>query len=202
MPRLTNSWNTLRFPKTASDGQRRHVQALKTSVEDLRHRADRVGRLVRPGSEQIEPAIAKCNALLNELDRIETRLKQRFVLSSVTGTILRRHGSVGEQARQAEPVFSILEADSLQIKLFVPQKQSEQFSPGDELRIHVEPYQNPLLCEVVRIGDELGPPPEAIEVHSRASAPVVAVYLRPVSTQNSQPPIRVGSIVRLSKQWN
>jgi multidrug resistance efflux pump len=186
----------------SEDGQRRLVQALKNSVEDLRERAARVGRLLKPGSEQIEPAAAKCNSLLNELDRINERLKRRLVLSTVTGTILRRHRSVGEQTSQAEPVFSILETDSTLIELFLPQNQSGHFALGDELSLNIEPYQNPLVCEVVRIGDELVPPPESVEVHYHARTRVVSVYLRPVSTQNSPPPVRIGSIVQLSRDWN
>lgn len=187
--------------RISEDGQQRHVEALKAFAGDLKARAERVARLARPGAELIQPGIAKCNSLLNELERVKVRLSRRLIASSVAGTILQRHRSVGEQIRQAEPVYSLLEADSLRIELYVPQSRAEDFEPGTELSLNIEPYREPLLCEVIRISDGLVPPPKSVEIYYRAKTPVVSVYLRPIPTQQGQPPVRVGSIVRLAKQW-
>lgn len=192
----------LEIAEISADGQQRHVQALQQSVEEFRNRAGRVRRLVRPGNEQIRPAMAKIDALVSELSRLQERLKQRDITSPVQGKVLRRYGSVGERSSQAETLFSILEGGSLLIELFVPQRQSKEFAAGDEVQLDIAPHRSSLLCEVVRLGDELVPAPKAIDVYYEARVPLVCVYLRPILDRDVQPSLRVGSVVRLRRQWN
>jgi multidrug resistance efflux pump len=174
----------------AHEGQRLHVEALKRAAEELKQRSDRARQLVQPGDEQIKPAVAKIDSLLNELDRLGERLDRRFVSSPISGTILRRHRSVGEQTRSGESVFSVLESGSVEIQLFVRQSESSDFAPGDELELSVAPHRVPLVCKVMRIGDEMTSPPEAIETMYRARERVVPVFLRPVTSVDGQPSVR------------
>jgi hypothetical protein len=92
---------------------------------------------------------------------------------------------------------SLLEEGSLQVVLYMPQDSSTILGPGQEVKLTLDPYPEPLMCRVHRLGDQFEPAPEQIKRHYFEGQRMLPVYLEPGSEATRWMALRIGGVVRL-----
>jgi hypothetical protein len=103
----------------------------------------------------------------------------------------------GEYVEAGQDILEVLEDNSLEITLFVPQDRIGRWKKGEEVAVCVEPRTELLPCVVERIGDELKLAPPSMRRYYRGGERLVPVYLRPREAVVDENRFRLGSEVRL-----
>lgn len=189
-------------------GQEQKVASLTKALTELKRRADQADHLLRQGgklekglvasaSDQLKPALARIQALLAEKSRLRDSLNQGEVRSPTNGTVIRTQRLAGERCQPTDTLVNLLEDDSLEVVLYLPQEASTRFAPGDQLRVTMEPYSRRLTCTVLRLGDELEPAPESIKRHYREGQRLLPAYLQPEAADVDWMALRVHAVVAL-----
>ena len=100
------------------------------------------------------------------------------------------------------PVVELLDEQSLEITLLVPQGHTIDYRSGQRIDVELPPHQERLPCKITRIGDEFLAPPPQIETRFRHGERLLPVILRPVAAPNDDVPLRMGSEVRQPRTWS
>ena len=154
----------------------------------------------------MQPLLAELRNLESEQARQRDELARGVVRSPVNGTVLTRHRFTGEGAEHLQTLFTILEENSLEIVLYVPQQRIDEFQPDQKLDVSLPPFQNHLACRVARLGDENVSPPSQIQRHYAHQAKLLPVHLRPADVRLEESRVQLGAVVQLpfnaSRWWN
>jgi multidrug resistance efflux pump len=181
-------------------GQRQKVDKLITAVDELGERARRVGSPVEE-SVQLKPRFVAIENLQSELGRLRELLDQGRLRSPVNGLVVTRFRFTGETARQLEPVLQVLEEGSLELVLYLQQKDADLFAVGSQTTLVVDPYPQQVACRVVRLGEQLEAAPESIRRYYRSGETLLPVYLEPRQEFTQWMALRVGGVVELPYRW-
>lgn len=192
----------------ATQGQTELVAKLKVALDELKPRAEQVDSLLKSdsklstgleqtGYEQLKPQLRKIEALEAERGRIQERLDLGLVRAPANGLVVKVFRFTGERCKSGEPVVSLLEEGTLQVVLYMPQKASTVVAPGDEMKLVLEPYPEPLTCHVQRLGEQFEPAPEQIKRHYYEGERLLPIYLQPSSEVTRWMALRTGGVVKL-----
>lgn len=173
------------------------IGSIQQAIAVLKSRAEKAVNSPRLGVEQIQPMIMKSEMLLNEIERLRAKIDQGNLRSPVNGTILRRHRPAGECVKSHAPLFSVLEESSMEIELFLPQTMTGEYKVGDIIKLKVDPIDELVPCEVVRIGAEQRQPPSHIEVFYRTNVRLLPLYLKPCGPYAETSKLKIGSVAKL-----
>lgn len=189
--------------RLAEQGQREMIDKKLTGLKALQRRAELAhAASVGDRAAELEPLRAKIDNLSDEQSRLKEVSARQEVRAPCHGVIVKRHVFTGEGAKKFDRLVSILEHDSLQVELYLPQNQSQQLQPGDEIDVLVDPFSERLACEVMRCGDTHVVPPEQLQRHFPHQARVLPVYLRPRNSQVLSSRVQVGAVVKQPLQWH
>ncbi len=154
----------------------------------------------------MQPLLAELRNLESEQARQRDELARGVVRSPVNGTVLTRHRFTGEGAEHLQTLFTILEENSLEIVLYVPQQRIDEFQPDQNLDVSLPPFQNHIACRVARLGDENVSPPSQIQRHYAHQAKLLPVHLLPADVRLEETRVQLGAVVQLpfnaSRWWN
>lgn len=192
----------------ATEGQSKLVAKLKESLAELKERATQADALLKKnaklnaglqetGYEQLKPQLSKIEALQAERSRIQERLDKGQVRTPASGLVVKVLHFPGERCKAGEPIVSMLEEGSLEVVLYMPQDSSGVLAAGEEVKVSLDPYPEPLTCRVLRLGDQFEPAPEHIKRHYREGQRLLPVYLQPSSEASRWMALRVGGVVKL-----
>jgi multidrug resistance efflux pump len=183
-------------------GQREMVVKMTQALGELRHRVEE-----KPGDqaiasdegrslEQLRPILARIESLRSEQSRIIDTLEEGRLLSPVDGVVVCCSQAAGQCLGQLETVLELVDSESLQATLFVPQDDTRSLAPGTEVTVTVEPLSQPVRCRVVSSRERFEQAPSSIERYYRKGEPLLPVVLQPSVGETEPGIIRHGAIVR------
>lgn len=192
-------------------GQQRKVAHLRQALGELKTRAEQADVLLTQGSDlgqglsangadQLKPSLARIQGLLAERKRFQDALAQGELRAPANGTVIKSLRFAGESCRSSDPVLLLLEENSLQVVLYLPQEVHVRFAVGDTLQLEVEPHSEPLTCILERFGEEFEAAPEQIKRHYREGQKLLPAYLKPDDTTAAWMSLRVNEVVKLPGQ--
>jgi multidrug resistance efflux pump len=153
--------------------------------------------LKNDGQEQLRPFASRISGLLSERARVEQEMARGRILAPCHGLVVKMHRLSGELCRAGEPVLSFLEEGSLQVVLYMPQKHTAGWKPQDEVDVQLEPYDSPLSCSVVRLGDRFEEAPASIKRHYFADERLLPFFMQPKPDAARWFALRLGGVVKL-----
>ena len=186
-------------------GQREKVEQIVTSLTAWKKRAEvaRDGNVSR--RDELLPLVAEIESIEREQRRLRGDQERQEIRSPVNGIVTRRHRFTGEGASYLQPLFTIVEEDSLHVELFVAQEKIKNFQIGDQIEVQLAPFWERLSCRVARFGNEQVVPPGQIERYYPARSSQVPLYLEPAEHSLKHRLIQVGAVVKLPygiPRWN
>ena len=187
----------LRVQQFRERGQQEKRDGLERAVTALRERAERAVQVPRPGTEQIQPLVAKSELIRNEIGRLREWIRQGDVRAPVNGIVLRRHRPAGECVRPQEALFTVVEESSAEIEIFLPQSMTSDYRIGDKLSVMIEPVSEPVPCVVTAIGAEHRAPPTHLEIYYRSDVRLLPIRLRPTGKFAGGRTLTIGAVARL-----
>ncbi len=177
-------------------GQKQKIDKLQDAVDVLKIRSTDSSLVDDDGSSRLKPILAKIELTQSKIARLRARIDQGQIKAPVSGRVSKRHRLTGESARVGEPVIDILEDNSIEAVLYVPQRIVDEFEVGKEVSINLEPYHQPMRCVVDRLGDRFQTAPLSIKRFYFEGQPLLPVYLKPEREVSQIMAIRVGGTVR------
>ncbi len=178
-------------------GQREKLEQIQSSLKAWKKRAEaaRDGNVSR--RDELLPMLAEIESLESEQCRLRADQDRQEIRSPVNGIVARRHRFTGEGAAYLQPLFTIVEEDSLHVELFVPQDKISNFQIGDRIEVQLAPFWDRVPCRVARFGDEQLSPPAQIERYYPTRSLQVPIHLEPDSDFLRHRLIQVGAVVKL-----
>lgn len=189
---------------SAFEGQVKRVRALEEAADRYKSSLEKLG-----------PAPSANRSRSSEKARLETLIEERERLiqyqllgeirAPVNGRITQVSHWSGEFIELAEPLFEILEQDSLRAVLYVPQSKADNYAANQSLNLLLPPNRQSSSFVVERIDDETSFAPANLSRYFRKDERLVRVIARPVdaefrSTQNRKL-VWIGAEVRLPHSW-
>jgi multidrug resistance efflux pump len=192
----------------ARQGQAGLVAKLREFLPDLKRRAEQVEAvahrrgetaqgLTETGSDLLKPFFVKVEALQAERARLQEQLDQGQVRAPTGGTILKIERTVGEHCKIGQPLLNLLEEGSLRVVLYLPQQASNLLEVGQEVPLVLDPYPEPFVCVVGRLGDRFESAPEQLKRHFDEGQKLLPVELQPKEEMTRWMALRVGGVVKL-----
>jgi len=189
-------------------GQDDLVNKMTVELKELKQRAEQADSLLKKdakwnlgleqtGYEQLKPFISKIEALQAESGRVQERLNQGQVRAPVNGVVVKVVHYTGERCKAGEPVVVLLQEASLQVVLYMPQDASTILHPEQEVNLVLDPYREPLACQVERLGDQYEPAPEHLKRYYWEGQRLLPVHLQPNAEAQRWMALRIGGVVKL-----
>lgn len=178
-------------------GETAKCEKLEAAVARLKKRAELYDDAESELQRRCKPQLVRIETLQAELTRLRERLQEGELRSPVNGRVIRVSRFAGEYAETGQDILEILEDDSLEIVLFLPQRDVDRWKVGEETSVRVEPRSESVRCVVERISDKLEAAPPSIRKYYRSGEPLVRVHLRLKNAVANQDLLRLGSEVRL-----
>ncbi len=150
---------------------------------------------------QIQPMLTKIETIQSKIKRIREKIAQGLLRSPVSGRITKRMSLTGEAVSSNEPVLEILENNSTEAILFVPQDRITDFKVGQDISVTVPPLLEKVDCQVVRIGDQFEVPPKQISKYYAQDAVLLPVHMRPLAGYESLMAFRLDGVIMLPIEW-
>lgn len=177
-------------------GQQRKVTKLEQAVEVLKTRSDMAEEEVENGSPQLKPLLARIEKIQSEITRLRQLIDLGHLRAPCSGRITKRHSLTGESSLLGETVVEILEDNSIEAVLYVPQGYTDRYEVGNEVEIHLEPYDKPMVCVVDRFGERYESAPESIMRFYSHKQYLLPIYLKPLPEYKQWMAIRVHGTVK------
>jgi multidrug resistance efflux pump len=177
-------------------GQKKKIRKLEDAVDILKLRSTEANLNKDNGSSRLKPILAKIDLTQSKIGRIRERIGQGEIKAPASGRISRRYCLTGESSKTGEPIIEILEDNSIEAVLYVPQRIVEEFDVGKEIAITLEPYDSPFVCTVDRLGNRFEEPPASLKMFYRLNQPLLPVYLRPNHEAAGYMASRVGGTIK------
>ena len=182
-------------------GQKLKTEKLEKAVEVLRIRSEQSKKNQQNGSSQLKPLLAEIELTQAKMARLRERINQGQVKAPVSGRITKRFSLTGESVKESEPVVEILEDNSIEVVLYVPQRITDEFEIGKDVNVQLEPFKNILTCNVSRIGDRFEAAPNSISRYYSAEQYLLPVYLKPNAGFDQQLAMRINGTVKRPYEW-
>ena len=182
-------------------GQKQKIAKLIDAVEVLRIRSEQTPAEDQQGASRLKPLLAKIEQTQAEMARLRERINQGNVVAPVSGRIAKRFCLTGEGVKSGSPVLQILEDNSIEATLYVPQQLANEFTTGNEVEIVLEPYEHPMRCTVHRIGERFEAAPENIARYYPSNQYLLPVYLTPRAEFSEFMSTRVGGTIKRPYPW-
>lgn len=186
--------------------QRDQLESLIEGLVSWQKRSQVAELQTQAGLDVLQPLLAEMRNLESEQARLRQEMARGEVRAPVNGTVLKRHRFTGEGAEQLQTLFTILEEDSLEIVLYVPQQRIDEFATDQTLHVALPPFQDQLACRVARLGHENVSPPPHLQRHYAHQAKLLPVHLLPANGRLEHSHVQLGAVVQLpfdaSRWWN
>lgn len=190
------------------EGQQAYVEKLRAALVDEQHKAEwtrillvRGGELgetlMQDGQDQLRPYLSKIEALQAERARMQEQMDQGRLTAPSNGVVVKLLRFAGEHCRAAEPVLSLLEEGSLEVVLYVPQRNSGALTIGEEMSLVLDPYPDRLHATVTRYGSAYEPAPENLKRHYHAGQKLLPVYLQPQPEAARWMALRLNAVIKM-----
>ena len=177
-------------------GQKKKIEKLEAAVEVLRIRSNEINLNQNDGSPQLKPILAQIELTQSKIARLRERIDQGKIKAPVSGRVSKRFCLTGESARAGETVIEILEDNSIEAVLYLPQRTVDEFEVGREMDVTLEPHRRPLRCTIARLGGRFETAPESIKGYYYENQPLLPVYLKPGPEASPLMEIRVGGTIK------
>ena len=151
---------------------------------------------------QLKPLLVKIETLQTEIARLRKLLEQNQLRAPVAGRIVRSTFFTGEQIAAGEAVLELLERDSLEAVVYLPQHKAARVRVGDAITLQAEPLGENISGTVARFGEKYVTVPESLARHYHKSEQVLPVFIKLPNAPHSQPALRLGCEIRLPAAWN
>ncbi len=186
--------------------QRDRLETLVEGLVSWQKRSQVAELQTQAGLDVLQPLLAEMRNLESEQSRLRIEMARGEVRAPVNGTVLKRHRYTGEGAEPLQTLFTILEEDSLEIVLYVPQQRIDEFAADQTLHVALPPFQDQLACRVARLGNENVSPPPHLQRHYAHQAKLLPVHLLPANGRLEHSHVQLGAVVQLpfdaSRWWN
>lgn len=189
---------------SAYDGQVLRVRSLEQAIERYKLSLESLDSnstaVPNPPADK-----AKLDSLIEERERLMQYQMLGEIRAPVDGRVTQVAHWSGEFVEQAEPIFEILEQDSLRAVLYVRQGSADGYRANQPLSLMLPPNRQSNSYIVERIDDETSFAPANLSRYFRKDERLVRVIAKPNdvqlrSTQNSKP-VWIGAEVRMPHQW-
>ncbi len=138
-----------------SDEQRLSLNSAKANYEKSLNNFNRAKLLVEKGltnKEQIDNLKFETQALKAQLEQAKMSLSFTQVKAPFSGTVVKRHVKIGNLVQNATEVFEVIDFDSLQAKIDVPEYQWNIMKAGLPVQFDFEALKGQTVSgEVIRI---------------------------------------------------
>lgn len=138
-----------------SDEQRLALKSATANYDKSLNNYTRAEKLVERGltnREQIDNLKFETLALKATLEQAKMNLSFTQVKVPFTGTVVKRHVKIGNLVQNATAVFEVIDFDSLQAKIDVPEHQWSIMKPGLSVQFKFEALNNKIITgEVIRV---------------------------------------------------
>lgn len=178
------------------DGQKQKIEKLEDAVQVLKARSEEASHNHNDGSSQLKPILAQIELAQSKIARLRQRIDQGKIRAPVSGRISKRHCLTGESAKSGDAIIEILEDNSVEAVLYLPQRIVDEFDVGNEMEITLEPNREPLRCTIVRMGNQFEKAPESIKGYYYENQPLLPVFLKPGPEAGPLMETRVGGTVK------
>jgi hypothetical protein len=190
-----------RTQKAVAEYLQSHGELLaeQATLEELDRKFERTKRLLAKKNvarSEFEKIYFQLVGQKKKIGRIRERIGQGEIKAPASGRISRRYCLTGESSKTGEPIIEILEDNSIEAVLYVPQRIVEEFDVGKEIAITLEPYDSPFVCTVDRLGNRFEEPPASLKTFYRLNQPLLPVYLRPNHEAAGYMASRVGGTIK------
>lgn len=192
-------------------GQEEKTAKLRDAVNDLKARALQSGKLldkgdkvpdgvIESGRERLNPFVMKITTLQAERARVQERLEEGQVRAPTNGCVSKILGFPGERCAVDERLMALLEDDSMEIVLYVPQKNASRHRTGDRVVLTSDDTTAPIEAVVRRTGDAFESPPEVLSRHYWQGQKLLPVHLTPPQIRSEAwKQLKVGGVVQLPR---
>lgn len=141
-------------------------------------------------TQGLEALKASLKALEASKTQIEAVLNEMTLRSSVDGVVVEKIANKGEVVGAGSVVATLLDPNSLYLKIFVDTKQNGNLHVGDDAVIFLDGKPNePILAKVVRIEQKAEFTPKEVSVPSDRIQRVFALHVKPLAPQ---PTLKLG----------
>ena len=177
-------------------GQKKKIEQLTSAVEVLRNRSARSPATDHDGSDQLKPLLAEIEHTQSQIRRLRQRIDSGDILAPCNGRVTRRYCLTGEAARDGDTMVEVLEDNSIEAVLYVPQEMVDHYEVGAEVAVVMEPYDRELRCTVVRFGEQYEKAPISIERYYQHNQFLLPVYLKPLPEYQQWMALRIHGTVK------
>ena len=141
-------------------------------------------------SQGVEAIKSSLKALEASKTQIEAVLNEMTLRSSIDGVVVEKIANQGEVIGAGSVVATLLDPNSLYLKIFVDTKQNGNLHVGNDAVIFLDGKPNePILAKVVRIEQKAEFTPKEVSVPSDRIQRVFALHVKPLSPQ---PTLKLG----------
>ena len=187
--------------KFAETGQRAKLQRLQQAIAEVRKRVE-AGKRPTEVDSRLKPRLARIEQIQAEIERLRERIRRGRIRSPIAGRVIAIRHDVGEFLEANDSVIAILRQGSTEVLIFVRQSQADRFVTGNHIDVVVEPYERPLRCCILRLGEEYQESPRNLETRYRHGEKLLPVYLKPCFNATDGVHLRLGSQVRVPYRWS
>lgn len=135
-------------------------------------------------SQGLEALRSSLKALEASKTQIEAILKEMTLRSSIDGVVVEKIANQGEVIGAGSVVATLLDPNSLYLKIFVDTKQNGNLHVGNDAVIFLDGKPNePIPAKVVRIEQKAEFTPKEVSVPSDRIQRVFALHVKPIAPQ-------------------
>ena len=185
----------------AESGLRELVTKLEAAVEKRRQRAEPAhDEEPEAGWDQLQPVLARIESLQAELFRLEEQLHEGALRSPVAGVVTKVHHMDGQRVASLETILDLVDTNSLEATLYMPQDESRTLPPGTEVTLSIEPLDRSQTYTVVGSRERFESAPAAVRRYYLSDQQLMPIRLRPksLSLTPANSGIQIGAVVRLT----
>lgn len=180
--------------KLKYENDRKNLDALRQKQTQAHNRA-KISLLDTQDAQlnllAIDAAQEKLNAkqehskvALAAVKEIRAMLKELSLVSAVNGFVVDKTANIGEVIAAGTAVATLIDPESLYLKIFVDTMQNGKIKISDSAVIFLDAYPNrPIKAKVVRIAQKAEFTPKEVSVRSDRIQRVFAVELKPLSPE-------------------
>ncbi|MGI9517998.1 MAG: HlyD family secretion protein [Pirellulaceae bacterium] len=183
-------YTTRSVPRTELDRNRIQLASQNAVVKELTGALDKLRESVQRVEQRTDSVLQPLMLQQTRIQSIESEFSRLSELESmgeirapVQGVIVRRHQFTGEFIGKNTALFELLEHDSLEAVVYLPQFRARQFQVGDEVNLVLPPESEPRRFRIARFGDQMVQPPESIERFYNAKQRLIPVHAVPLAGQ-------------------
>jgi HlyD family secretion protein len=186
--------HTYELSKLKVDTEQERTQALKAeltrseaAVEIAKislQEAELSQQKLRSIEKKIEGFESTIKALEASRAQIDAILSELTLTSPVDGMVIEKIANEGEVVAAGMPVATLLDPQSLYLKLFVDTIQNGKIKVGDNVVIFLDAYPHrPIPAKVVNVARQAEFTPKEVSVRSDRIQRVFAVHLKPLKVE-------------------